>query len=217
MRKVTKKEKPNSNASLGKRIEYVRTKKGMTQADLANILFKQREQITMFENDTRQPDVNSLKDIAKSLNVSTDYLLGLTEFESLNFEDKITNKKLGLNDETINSLTLFNSIEKDKHKTKEVNKVHILNMILSNTEFVSEMTSAVSEAFEKVLIEANHSRILNNSNNAELDIKSVSKDLKLAPYDVNNAFVKLFNTLCNQVYRNNNITLVDNLDEEEYE
>lgn len=111
MKNVTKmKKKPNKEDYVGKRIEYARREKLMTQDKLAELIGnKKREQVNQWENNQRVPDIYTLKEISKALQVSTDFLLGLTDFESPKEDYKIVNKVTGLNDNAITILDYFNN------------------------------------------------------------------------------------------------------------
>lgn len=108
MKSVTKIDKPNSNADVGERIKYLRSNRLLSQTDLANKLGRKREEITMYETGARNIDINTLKEVAKIFNVSTDYLLGITEFESINIDNIAIHNLLGLSDEAINNLIRLN-------------------------------------------------------------------------------------------------------------
>lgn len=62
--------------SLGNRIRTLRTQKGMTQAELGQVLNVSKVSISGYENNTREPDMRSLIKLADFFNVTTDYLLG---------------------------------------------------------------------------------------------------------------------------------------------
>jgi transcriptional regulator with XRE-family HTH domain len=61
---------------LGQRIKELRKEKKMTQEELGKILGVSKVSISGYENDTRQPDNESLVKLANFFNVTTDYLLG---------------------------------------------------------------------------------------------------------------------------------------------
>lgn len=65
-------------STLGQRIKELRTNKKMTQEDLGKILGVTKVSISGYENGTREPDSQALGVIAKHFNVSTDYLLGIS-------------------------------------------------------------------------------------------------------------------------------------------
>jgi repressor LexA len=62
--------------SLGKRIKLLRIEKGLTQADLAQILFSTKTTISNYETGYSTPDLDTLLKIADYFNVTMDYLLG---------------------------------------------------------------------------------------------------------------------------------------------
>ena len=61
--------------TLGERIKELRTSKGLTQLELANILFVTDRAISKWEQGRGNPDLNTLPEIAKAFGVSIDYLL----------------------------------------------------------------------------------------------------------------------------------------------
>lgn len=63
-----------------KRLVEARKNKKMTQTDLAKALFLDKSTIAKYETDEIDPSIVIVVEIAKLLEVSTDYLLGLSEF-----------------------------------------------------------------------------------------------------------------------------------------
>lgn len=57
-------------------LKNLRTKRGISQADLARLLGVGRSTIASYENGTRKPDHETLLQIAACFQVSTDFLLG---------------------------------------------------------------------------------------------------------------------------------------------
>lgn len=55
-----------------------RQKKGLTQAQLANLLDRKRSTISGYETEGKEPDFETLCEFAEFFGVSTDYLLGLS-------------------------------------------------------------------------------------------------------------------------------------------
>jgi len=68
---------------LGDRIRELRTKKGMTQKELADILGVTDAAIGMWENARREPDVEHIKKMATIFGVTTDYLIGQADTRDL--------------------------------------------------------------------------------------------------------------------------------------
>ncbi len=61
---------------LGERLNKLRRNKGLTLKELGDILNLGESTLSMYENDKRSPDYETLKRIADFFDVSLDYLLG---------------------------------------------------------------------------------------------------------------------------------------------
>lgn len=62
---------------LNERIKELRMALNISQVELARKLGVSKQSVSNWENDNIQPSIDMLVKIAKCLNVSTDYLLGL--------------------------------------------------------------------------------------------------------------------------------------------
>lgn len=62
----------------GDKIAYLREKRGLTQEDLSTKLGISRASLSHYETNRRQPDYETLRNIANFFDISTDYLLGRT-------------------------------------------------------------------------------------------------------------------------------------------
>lgn len=71
---------------LGQRICEMRKALGWSQVDLAKRLGVVKQTVSNWENDNIQPSIDMLVRVAKLMNVSTDYLLGLDEGVHLNVQ-----------------------------------------------------------------------------------------------------------------------------------
>ena len=67
--------------TLGKRIGQLRRKKGITQEELAGSMGVSAQAVSKWENDQTCPDINLLPKLAKHLDTTVDYLLGMKEQE----------------------------------------------------------------------------------------------------------------------------------------
>ena len=65
--------------SLGTRMRQVRREADLTQKEIADMLGIKRNTYTHYEINASSPPVDTLRDFAKIMDVSTDYLLGLTD------------------------------------------------------------------------------------------------------------------------------------------
>ncbi|MEN6349540.1 MAG: helix-turn-helix transcriptional regulator [Syntrophomonas sp.] len=82
--------------NIGERIKLLRTKRKLSQADLARILGVSRSAISSYENGTRKPDQDTLIGIASCFQVSVDYLLGCdtSQYETPGFTPVL--KEIGI-------------------------------------------------------------------------------------------------------------------------
>lgn len=63
------------------RLKEIRIKKNLTQEEFAKLLNISPSSISLYETGNREPSLSTLVNIAKILDVSTDYLLGLSDSE----------------------------------------------------------------------------------------------------------------------------------------
>lgn len=66
---------------LSERIRTSRKEKQMSQAELAVLLNTTNDTVSLWELGKRDPSVEDLKKLCEIFNVSSDYLLGLSDFE----------------------------------------------------------------------------------------------------------------------------------------
>lgn len=160
MGKVTKSQKPNCDSSIGDRIRYIRTKQGISQDELGGRISKSRVEINYYENDTRLPDVQTLINIANSLEVSMDYLCGLNDIEKPTIEYQAINEIIGLNEDSIYRLSKFNQAEKIAKDSgmedyeyagveNEKIKLEMVNQLLSSNDF--EQILSIMIEYKKII------------------------------------------------------------------
>lgn len=66
---------------LSERMRALRKEKQMSQAELAVLLNTTNDTVSLWELGKRDPSVEDLKKLCEIFNVSSDYLLGLSDFE----------------------------------------------------------------------------------------------------------------------------------------
>ena len=70
----------------GDQIKNLRLSKCLNQVEMAKILGVTKQSVSNWENENIMPSVDMLIKLSQFFNVSTDYLLGLTEKHALNTE-----------------------------------------------------------------------------------------------------------------------------------
>lgn len=79
LEKVIEKKQKDGNVFRGDRLKELRTARGLTAKQLANLIQGKQQQISDYENKNRYPHVATLIRIVKVLGCSTDYLLDLSD------------------------------------------------------------------------------------------------------------------------------------------
>lgn len=100
--------------NIGKRINDVLAKKGIMQKELAEHLGVTANTVSYYLSGERCPDIDKLIEISRFLNVSTDYLIGLSDVKSTNIEVKSICDYTGLSEMAVAKLHFF----------KESNQLH---------------------------------------------------------------------------------------------
>ena len=68
------------NNVFGKKLKELRLEKGLSQRILGENLGVCNQSISFWESGAREPDLNTVVEIAEFFDVSADYLLGLTDY-----------------------------------------------------------------------------------------------------------------------------------------
>ena len=107
----------------GKRLKELRQEHNLTQKDLAQKLNRSTSTIGMCETNQREPSSELLSDCAKFFEVTTDYLLGLTNQKYFRADETISFHSKGkLSDEDMKMVrNLIDRLVKD-HKEEEKKK-----------------------------------------------------------------------------------------------
>ena len=75
-------EKPSPQGGIFMtRIRYIRRSRNMTQTEFGSMIGLSHVQVSKYENGTLEPNLRVITDIAKAFNVSSDFILGLTDIE----------------------------------------------------------------------------------------------------------------------------------------
>jgi transcriptional regulator with XRE-family HTH domain len=148
---------------------------GLTQAELAKKLGVSAPTIGMYEQGRRDPDTNTLKEIAIILETSTDYLLGLTNYsKKINNTNDLNDKYKNIinhideNDFTLEDIVYMKSLKKTFDLLPSLDELKkILDAMdmkikdfLNLREFQRKISKFDLEGnYEKVMIEAIDSKI----------------------------------------------------------
>ena len=75
--------------TLGQKLKKLRSDKGLTQKELSDQLHVTFQTISKWENDENEPDISTLKELAKLYDCSIDYLVNEEEQQ----EEKVEEEK----------------------------------------------------------------------------------------------------------------------------
>ena len=73
--------------NFGEKLKSLRTVRGLTQQQLATRIGITKSVISAYESSMRSPSLDSLKKIAVTFGVTTDYLLGVKQTRTLDVSD----------------------------------------------------------------------------------------------------------------------------------
>lgn len=116
-------------------IKNIRTSNHLTQSDFGRILKCDRYRVADIERGKTTPTIEDIKLISKKFNVSCDYLLGVSDIKSVEIDNKAINKKIGLDDSSVEMLTKLK-----RHKRYDFT-IFVLNYIISYPEILRLLTN----------------------------------------------------------------------------
>ena len=99
--------------TLGQKIKKLRNEKGLTQKELADKVYVTFQTVSKWEKDENEPDVSTLRELAKLFGCSMDYLLSEEEEVSTSKPEVVTN-------EVINKTVIIH--QKELHVCSKCNK-----------------------------------------------------------------------------------------------
>lgn len=105
--------------SLGDRIAKLRKELDINQKELATKVGITEASLSRYENNLREPKSEIIVRLAKSLNTSTDYLLGINENTKINREDKLIIESLAISEKTKQLLEKIYSLEEEDREAIE--------------------------------------------------------------------------------------------------
>ncbi|WP_169314671.1 helix-turn-helix domain-containing protein [Acetobacterium woodii] len=114
---------------MSERLRKLRENSNLTQKDAAGIFDISRERYNQYETGKRRPDYDTLIIFADYFNVSTDYLLGRTDYSETPNYQEILIPTLTENEQEL--LVLFRNVKNEKEQYKLIGRFE---------EIISQMT-----------------------------------------------------------------------------
>lgn len=148
----------------GERLFKLREERGETQLQLAQAIGITRQSLSRYETNERTPNIDLIYSIAKHFNVSADYLLGLSDVQSVNTDIQTACKVTGLSEESISHLQFLKHIQFNYTADKIIKSPYFVNFIQECSNVYEKETEFVEKMIENDFTENIH------SNNLEMDI-----------------------------------------------
>lgn len=105
--------------SLGDRIANLRKELDINQKELATKVGITEASLSRYENNLREPKSEIIVRLAKALETSTDYLLGINDNTKISKEDKLIIENLSVSEKTKKLLEKIYSLEKEDREAIE--------------------------------------------------------------------------------------------------
>ncbi|MDX5669492.1 helix-turn-helix transcriptional regulator [Clostridioides difficile] len=105
--------------SLGDRIANLRKELDINQKELATKVGITEASLSRYENNLREPKSEIIVRLAKALETSTDYLLGVNDNTKISKEDKLIIENLSVSEKTKKLLEKIYSLEKEDSEAIE--------------------------------------------------------------------------------------------------
>lgn len=119
--KVTENISKQAPKELGKRLAWIRQKRGEKQEDVASkVLNVSRISLAYYENDERTIPIDAIKKLALHYKVSTDFILGLSSAETDDITDNQISKSLGITSQSINLIRTAHELAMCEAKWKTI-------------------------------------------------------------------------------------------------
>lgn len=116
----------------GDKIKNLRTDADLKQKEVAEILKVSRSSISSYEQNKNQPDLHAVIELAKLFNVSTDYLLGLSEYKTSWVDET---ECIFTNSDNVKIVELLNDIKKlDKPDVSHL--VELINIMKNQNKYL---------------------------------------------------------------------------------
>lgn len=198
---VSIQEKKGSADMFKERLKEARLNSSLKSKDaLAKAVGVNRATINYYETGERKPDIDRFIDLAYTLNVSYDYLLGYSETPIREYHD--TKEMTGLPDNAIKGLNNFVKETKEETGLKEVaidilktigyliekeEEYHIFRTISNFLFHTYETTDLLGQEFVEITDTTGTTRLIPVSDLYNVDILEIERQLNRLKEDKDNA------------------------------
>ena len=153
-----------------KRLRLLMTKHSTKQTDLAEYLGLTRQAISKYTDGSVLPNIENLQKICEFFNVSSDYMIGLSNSESLIDEERYCSDLTGLNS---NSIKVLNSIS-DRHTEEDKIIINLLDNIMIHEDSLIILAKKIISCYNAYVKEQTKTNMISSDKDiAELDYRKL--------------------------------------------
>lgn len=149
MEKMKTKELKGYNGIFAERFRNLMYDTKTKQAELAGELGVTRQAISTYMDGSASPNLEKFKKICEIFKVSSDYMLGLSNSNSLVTEERNCSDMTGLNTNSIQVLNYFNTSECEKEQII----IMLLNKILKSKNSLLQLSKKIISCYKSYIKE----------------------------------------------------------------
>lgn len=131
---------------IGERITSLLESRGVTQKDLATVVGVHQNVISYWCRSVRMPGAEQIVVMAKYFNVSSDYLLGLSDEETVDQDIQSVCSMTGLSAKSVNAIIQL--MKSDPSIPGDDSISRAVNMVLSTPHVLNALASSISGVME---------------------------------------------------------------------
>ena len=124
-------------------------KNNTKQSDLAKFLDISRQAVAQYKDGKAQPNIEMIVNIAEYFNVSSDYLLGITNVHTNDKDLKFVCEYTGLNEDAIENIKDITKTEEDAYFLNLFLYLQDLKRIIKNISLLSEYNSTLDSLYKE--------------------------------------------------------------------
>ena len=188
---------------IGKKIKELRKNNNLSQDELGKKVACDRNKIADWERNKSEPKIEYIIKLSKVFNVSSDYLLGLSEPFTTDNELKFVCDYTGLNEKAINKLSLYGSriehTKPEEYNDRQRRKHEVKSDIISSRLFfkIAHHVEKYNEKSEQLISLVDKFKKSDNNPFGELeDIENKEKEMKYELYEMQEDCIEYIKKQC---------------------
>jgi transcriptional regulator with XRE-family HTH domain len=185
--------------TIGKKIKELRKENNLSQDKLGELVACDRNKIADWERNKSEPKIEYIIKLSKVFNVSSDYLLGLSEPFTTDNELKFVCEYTGLNEKAIGKLSVYGLRIEKIRKGEKIKENDIQSDIIDSRLFfkIAHHVEKYNEKSEQLISLVDKFKKSNNYLFGELeDIENKEKEMKYELYEMQEDCIEYIKKQC---------------------